>query len=146
MVSDRMTTEDIVQNVFLKLHENLNRIRVAGSVNYWLFRTARNEIYMWYRKQKSYRQIFDPTDLDELEIDSGMNLTDKVETKELSEIINEEISFLPEVQKEVFILKEYGGLSYKEIGAIMSINEELVKSRLFKIRKRLTNRLSNKIK
>jgi RNA polymerase sigma-70 factor (ECF subfamily) len=75
-----------------------------------------------------------------------MDLTDKVETKELSEIINEEISFLPEVQKEVFILKEYGGLSYKEIGAIMSINEELVKSRLFKIRKKLTNRLSNKIK
>ena len=44
-------------------------------------------------------------------------------------------------QREVFILKEYAGLSYKEIASVMNIDESLVKSRLFKTRQKLVKRL-----
>lgn len=145
MVCDRMAAEDIVQDVFLKLHENISSIRIKESINYWLFRTARNEIYGWFRRQKSSRRIFDPSNIEDIEINSGSALTEEIELKELSEIISGEINSLPENQKEVFILKEYGGLSYNEIAEIMAITDDLVKSRLFKIRKRLTERLSKKI-
>jgi DNA-directed RNA polymerase specialized sigma24 family protein len=39
-------------------------------------------------------------------------------------------------------LKEYSGLSYKEIATLMTIDEELVKSRLYKARQKLINRIS----
>jgi RNA polymerase sigma factor (sigma-70 family) len=45
-------------------------------------------------------------------------------------------------QRDVFLLKEYGGLSYKEISVMMGINEELVKSRLHKTRQKLIRKLS----
>jgi RNA polymerase sigma-70 factor, ECF subfamily len=146
MVSDRMTAEDLVQNIFLKLHENISSIKFQESIKYWLFRTARNEIYGWYRKQKSYRKVFDPADLEEIEVNSGVDLGAEIEIKEFSFYLTNELSNLPEEQKEIFILKEYGGLSYNEIAEIMSITEDLVKSRLFKIRKKLVERLAKKIK
>ena len=45
-------------------------------------------------------------------------------------------------QKEIFILKEYSGLSYKEIAVLTEIDEELVKSRLYKVRQKLIKRVS----
>jgi RNA polymerase sigma-70 factor, ECF subfamily len=145
MVSDRMTAEDIVQNTFLKLYENLNRIHHKESINFWLFRTARNEIYGWYRKKKSFQKVFDPSDLEDLQVDSGYDLPEQIEVEEISRLLKSELALLPENQKEVFILKEYGGLSYKEIAEIMDTDENLVKSRLFKVRQKLTEKLSKKI-
>jgi RNA polymerase sigma-70 factor, ECF subfamily len=146
MVSDRMTAEDIVQNVFLKLYENLDVIRNKESIHYWLFRTARNEIYGWFRKQKSYKKVFDPADIEEMDISSDYSLSDEIEIKEISNIISKELDYLPENQKEVFVLKEYGGLSYKEISDITETGEDLVKSRLYKVRQKLIQRLSKKVK
>lgn len=145
MVSDRMAAEDIVQNVFLKLYENLESIRIKESINFWIFRTARNEIYTWYRRQKSYKRVFDPADTEEIQIDSGIDVPAEIEIKELSAIIAKEVHSLPEVYKEIFVLKEYADLSYREIAGVMGITEDLVKSRLFKIRKKLVDRLVKKI-
>jgi RNA polymerase sigma-70 factor, ECF subfamily len=146
MVPDIMSAEDMVQNVFLKLYENMDKIRVAESVHFWIFRTARNEVYGWYRKNKVYKKVFDPSDTEEMEISSGINLSDEVEIREIASIINEELLNLPEEQREVFLLKEYGGFSYKEIAELMSITGDLVKSRLFKVRKKILDRVSRKVK
>ena len=43
---------------------------------------------------------------------------------------------------EVFMLKEYSGLSYKEIASLLEIDEDLVKSRLYKARQKLINKIS----
>ena len=44
--------------------------------------------------------------------------------------------------REVFILREYTGLSYKEIASLLEIDEDLVKSRLYKARQKLVNKIS----
>jgi RNA polymerase sigma-70 factor (ECF subfamily) len=49
---------------------------------------------------------------------------------------------MPLEQKEIFILKEYSGLKYSEIGNVLGIDEKLVKSRLNKVRNKLINRVS----
>ncbi|MCK7525290.1 MAG: hypothetical protein MZV64_50615 [Ignavibacteriales bacterium] len=51
------------------------------------------------------------------------------------EVMNEDFS-------EVFVLKEYSGLSYKEIASLLEIDEDLVKSRLYKARQKLINKIS----
>ena len=142
MVNDRMLTEDIVQNVFLKLFENLNSIKNKNNISYWLFTTARNEIYRYYRSKKSRVDQFNVYDTEEIEMEFPENLEDIFEVKEMKELIINELDNISVEQREPFIMKEFGGLSYKEIASIMDIDENTVKSRLYKTRQKLIQRIS----
>ena len=141
MVSDKMLCEDIVQNIFLKLFENMDLIKNKNSISYWLFKTARNDVYSFYRSKKVKADQFNVLDPDELIKPSSENLEVEFEKRELKNLILHELNNLPDDQKEVYLLKEYGGLSYKEIAGIMEIEESLVKSRLYKTRQKLISLL-----
>ena len=142
MVGDKMLCEDIIQNVFVKFFENMNRIRNSGRVEVWLFTTTRNEIYSFYRTKRTHVDQFGVLDSDELEIDSSVKLDEEFEYQELNELVIKELDKISIEQRDVFLLKEYGGLSYKEISEMMKIDEELVKSRLYKTRQKLIYKLS----
>ena len=62
--------------------------------------------------------------------------------KELKDLVIAELNKMDIGQREAYMLKEYGGLSYKEISAVMGIDENLVKSRLYKTRQKLINRFA----
>ena len=80
-----------------------------------------------------------------MEIESPVLLYDEIENKELNKLILTELDLMNEDFKEVFVLKEYSGLSYKEIASLLTIDEELVKSRLYKARQKLINKISKLI-
>ncbi len=143
MISDKMAAEDIVQNVFLKLFERMDTIRNKNSISYWIFTTVRNEVYMFIRSKKIKADQFNVADTDELEVQSGEDISAQVELNETKNLIMQELNNMPNEQKEVFILKEYSGFSYKEISALLKIDGGLVKSRLFKARQKLIGRLSS---
>ena len=137
-----MHADDVVQDVFIKLFENLNLIQNKQSVQFWLFKTARNEILTFYRSTKNKKLITNSVDISEVEIESPLLLADEIENKELNKLIFTELDLMNEDFKEVFVLKEYSGLSYKEIASLLEIDEELVKSRLYKARQKLINKIS----
>ncbi len=141
MARDRAACEDIVQTVFLRLFENMRRIRDRKSISYWLFRTARNETFQYFKSKKLRRETIR---MDERidEISSGEDIHEKIEKKEVKSVIFHELEKMPVDQREVFLMKEYGGLSYKEIAAVMEVREDLVKSRLHDVRQRLINRIA----
>lgn len=145
MVNNKTVCEDIVQTVFMKFFENMELIRNRDSVSFWIFKTARNEIYTYYRHKKIHVDQFNVADTDELEIDSGSDVEKGYESKELRQIVMSELDRMAVGQRDVFLLKEYAGLSYKEISAMMNIDEELVKSRLYKTRQRLIKYLGRLI-
>ena len=145
MTEDVMLTEDIVQDIFLKLYQNLDRIKSKEKISFWLFTTARNEIYGHYRKKRIRTDQFNVDDINETEIFSEHNIEDEIEKKEIKELILNELNKIPVEQKEVFILKEYSGLKYTEIASVMGIGEKLVKSRLSKVRTKLINQISKLI-
>jgi RNA polymerase sigma-70 factor (ECF subfamily) len=142
MLGDKMACEDIVQNVFMKFFQNMNHIRNAGRIDVWLFTTTRNEIYSFYRTKRSHVDQFSVQDTDDIEIDSSIKLDEEFELQEMKEMIMKELDKLSVEQRDVFLLKEYGGLTYKEISEIMKVDEELVKSRLYKARQKLIYKLS----
>lgn len=142
MLYDKMQCEDIVQNAFLKLFENLESIRNMNSIQYWLFTTVRNDIYSFFRSKRIHVDQFNVEDSDEIDHPSEMNVESEYENMELREMILTELNKMSIAQRDVFLLKEYGGLSYQEIGKIMGIGEELVKSRLHKTRQKLIKSLS----
>ncbi len=145
MLGDTMMCEDIIQNVFEKFFENMNSIRNSERVDVWLYTTTRNAIYTYYRAKKIHVDQFNVMDTDEIEIDSSLNLEEELELKELHELIMNELNKLEVEQRDVFLLKEYGNLSYKEISEVMKIDENLVKSRLYKKRQMLITKLSKVI-
>jgi len=134
-----MTAEDITQSVFLKLFENFDTLQNKESVNYWIFRTARNEYYNYYKREKRKSEINEnliSAKQDEFELESY------IELKEMKRIVLSELDKMEVEQKEVYLLKEYGGLSYKEISKTLDIEVKLVKSRLYKVRQKLIDRIS----
>ncbi|MFZ0454290.1 MAG: RNA polymerase sigma factor [Ignavibacteriaceae bacterium] len=146
MSSDRMQSDDIVQDVFIKLYQNLDLIKNKDSVLAWLFKSARNELYSIYRNTKLKKLYMESEDYDEIEKEDDFSLSEEIENKELNEIIMKELENINPEQKEIFVLKEYSGLSYKEIAILVEIDEELVKSRLYKVRQKLIKRISKLLK
>ncbi|MFH0733195.1 MAG: RNA polymerase sigma factor [bacterium] len=147
MVNDKDTAEDIVQDVFLKLYINFPVIKNKDSIIYWVFKTTRNLIYEYYREKQKLEKLISIEDEDgqTIEIDSKEDLLHNYELKELKQIVQMSLEHIPIEQKEIFLLKEYGELSYKEIALLLNIDEELVKGRLFKARQKLIKILAKKI-
>ena len=136
---DSMAAEDITQSVFLKLYENYEALNKPESANFWLFRSARNEFINYYRKQKRKSGITDSlllTKKDDFELENY------VEMKEIKQLILGELEKMEFEQREIYLLKEYGGLSYNEISETLGIDVNLVKSRLYKVRQKLINKIS----
>lgn len=136
---DKMTAEDIVQTVFLKFYENFEKLKKLESVNFWIFKSARNEFYNYYNRNKN------KSNLEENLIENhkdDFELERFVELREMKKMIFNELDKMEYEQKEVYLLKEYGGLSYKEISETMNIDIDLVKSRLYKVRQKLIGKIS----
>ncbi len=142
MLKDKMLADDVVQDVFIKLFENLDNIHNKQSIQFWLFKAARNQMMGFLRSTKTKKLISEAADIDEIEIGSDVSLEDEIENKELSKLILSELENMNEDFREVFVLKEYSGLSYKEIASLIDIGEDLVKSRLYKARQKLINKIS----
>jgi RNA polymerase sigma-70 factor (ECF subfamily) len=142
MLNDKMRADDIVQDVFIKLFENLNNIHNKQSIQFWLFKTARNEMMAFLRNTKNKKFITEAVDIENFEIENKTSLADEIENTELKKLILNELEVMNEDFSEVFILKEYSGLSYKEIASLLDIDEDLVKSRLYKARQKLINKIS----
>ena len=142
MLNDKMRADDIVQDVFIKLFENLNSIHNKQSIKFWLFKTARNEMMTFYRNTKNKKFITESVDIENFEIENKTSLADEIENAELKNLILNELDNMNDDFREVFLLKEYSGLSYKEIASLLNIDDELVKSRLYKARQKLINKIS----
>jgi RNA polymerase sigma-70 factor (ECF subfamily) len=145
MTADRMLTEDIIQEVFIKLYGNLDLIRNKQSIQYWLFKTARNDFFTLSRNTKLKKLYDEAEDSDDIEIEDTVSLEDEFEHKELTKLITDELDKIRIDQREIFILKEYSGLTYKEIASLMQIDIEDVKSRLYEVRQKLIKRISKLI-
>lgn len=142
LCGNEMTTEDIIHSAFLKLFENLDTVRNKESVNYWLFSTSRNLLFDLFRKKKKqYENSID----DDFDLQSDDDIAAEYEHKELREIINIELNKLNNGMKDIYLLREYGGLSYREIASVLNLDEPTVKNRLFKVRQKLIKKIEKLI-
>ena len=142
MIGNKMACDDLVQNIFIKFFENITSIKKKESIKYWIYTTARNEVYTYFRKKRIDITKFVSDDSSNIEASSNENIALQFELKEMKNLILSELENVSIEQREIFLLKEYGGLSYKEIAVISKIDENLVKSRLYKTRQKLINRIS----
>lgn len=146
MLGNPQDAADAVQETFLKAYTALPGFRGESKLSVWLYRIARNVCVDALRKR---RETVSLTNVDEegkeLEWEIPDNRYDPaalVERADLHQAVRAAIDCLPADQKQALILREFGELSYEEIGETLSLDIGTVKSRIFRARKKLCALLS----
>ncbi len=133
-VREREAVEDILQDVFIKVHTGLHTVRSHDSLSAWLHRIAANSIADHYRAQKAWEDL--PPD-DELATPDAQ--PDPV--AELADCIQPFIAELPEAYRAALQLSEIEGLPQKEVAHRLGISLSGAKSRVQRGREKLRLRL-----
>jgi RNA polymerase sigma-70 factor, ECF subfamily len=134
-VSDAAASDDILQNVFLKMHSGLASLMDETKIKSWLYQIARNAIIDYFRSQKPTVDI--PEWISQPETDA-----DEKVTRELSECLEPMIQLLPEKYREAVILSELRGLTQNEVAEVQGISLSGAKSRVQRGRAILQNMLA----
>lgn len=150
MVRNREDARDITQESFVKAFNNLKSFRLESSFYTWLYRIAMNLSIDFTRKRKRREISGFEEDIASRDDDGGIaevhnvdNPRKNLERKQLYDKIMESLDKLPADQKQVILLRELEGLSYKEISDVMGIPEGTVMSRLFYARKKMQKLLAD---
>lgn len=134
LLKDEQCAKDAVQNVFVKLQAGQQNIRNGQSLQSWLFTVARNEALADIKLRKNL------TADDSIAWD-GDSPEEELLAKEMNDVVGIVLERLHAPYREVIILREYERLSYEEIAGVTGTTVSSVKSRLFKARKALIEKL-----
>jgi len=137
LLRDEQRAEDVVQETFLKIHENLYLLQKPEMFRPWLFSIARNEAYTHLRRRRYTEDLESQGDL----VWEEDNPLEAVIESDRKNIIQHYLGLLKPHYRELLILREYEQLSYTEIAQITGLTESAVKSGLFKARKALGKKL-----
>ena len=142
MTGDRDIAEDMLQETFLAAMRNAGQFDRSRSFLSWLFGIAHKRTIDYYRHAKVETDHIGDTDGS---VGSRIDSPDQeLDYKRLRGVVNEAMSELDPSQREVFLLRELGGVPFKEIAEIMGcpINTALGRMRLalINMRKELKKR------
>lgn len=136
--------EDLCQEVFVKVYQNLRNFRFDAKLSTWIARITYNSCLNFLDKKRlplyddlaEENRPFEPASPDDT------TRPDRAyESSRTGEIVRNEINRLPAVYKTLITLYHLEQMSYIEIGRIMNLPEGTVKSYLFRARKMLKGRL-----
>ncbi|ROL56878.1 RNA polymerase sigma factor [Bacteroidetes/Chlorobi group bacterium ChocPot_Mid] len=120
--------EDVFQEVFIKFHQNTSKVDEMTNVKGYLLTIARN-LCRNYQRDSHTSVPFE--DYNNIIIES------RQEDDELLDLIKRAIELIPDDLRELFILREYDGMSYTQIAEITKTNINTVKVKLFRARQKL---------
>ena len=148
MVRDQSEIEDIVQDSFIKAYRAINNFRGDSAFYTWLYRiginTAKNHLVSLGRRPKAMNDV----EIEDVEnFEDGQELRNletpenSMMTKEIVATVNVTIESLPDELKEAISLREMDGLSYEEIAELMQCPIGTVRSRIFRAREAIADKL-----
>jgi RNA polymerase sigma-70 factor, ECF subfamily len=136
-VANETDAEDILQEVFLRVHRHLCCAADWERPEAWFYRIARNLIVDYYR-QRAWDEI--PEDYPETDDNEALTLEDDTEAQ-LALSLRDTIESLPEPYRQALLLTEYEGLSQKELAERWGISLSGAKSRVQRARQKLRDLL-----
>ena len=128
MVLDRDIAEDIVQDLFCKLYERKDELKLSVSVKDYLSKCTISKSLLYIRKVKNVqsKEHFVETGSGGESSFCGSSLSDE------QDVLNYTLRNLPDGVRTVFILSRYEKLSFKEISAELKISTRMVESQMLK--------------
>jgi RNA polymerase sigma-70 factor (ECF subfamily) len=129
-IQDETSAEDLVHDVFLKIHDQIKSLKDQDKLPAWIYQIARNSIIDSYRKKQQMVDITDPI----LELEQS----EMVQTPEdLNRVVQSMIEKLSPQDKEAHILSDFQGINQAEIARRLGISLSGAKSRVQRARKKL---------
>ena len=147
-VRDASEVEDVTQEAFIKAYRALPTFRGESAFYTWLYRiginTAKNYLLAFKRRAPTST----PFDADEAEGFEEAGLLQEVSTpenelmsKQVVEVVNSSLQELPDDLRTALTLREIEGLSYEEIADVMNCPIGTVRSRIFRAREAIAEKL-----
>lgn len=126
ILQDKEDAEDIVQELFLNLWENKEKIDVRENASAYIYKTARNLSLNHIRSSTNYRNL-----LGKQECDNGYYEENPMELKEFRTTLYDCINKLPSRSKEILLLHRVNGLKQKEIAEKLNITVKTIKNQIW---------------
>ena len=140
MLGSDAESEDLAQQVFIRVWKSAPRYKPTAKFTTWLFRITRNLVFNELRRKRHFadqaEEIPEPTERADKEPDQVLL------GEELQLAIQDAINRLPESQRMAIILRRYEEMPYEEIAKVMGTTVPAVKSILFRARAELRERLA----
>jgi len=126
MNSNASLSEDLVQNVFVRMLKYRHTYTGEGSFSAWMFRTARNVNYDYYRKNKI---AFNQSEVNTVEykLQDGETIERIMDQKDDLSVLNRAMQLLSPSKREVLVLSKLKGVKFSEIGTILGCSEGAAK-------------------
>jgi RNA polymerase sigma-70 factor, ECF subfamily len=129
-LSNEQDTEDIIQEVFLRIHTHLETIRDINKLESWIYQIARNSIIDYYRSQRKL-----------VDLEPDLPIEDEYPEEDIAESlapsIREVVQALPEPYRQALLLTEYQGLSQQKMAETLGISLSGAKSRVQRARQKV---------
>jgi RNA polymerase sigma-70 factor, ECF subfamily len=139
-LKDLAASEEVVQEVMLRIWLNRESLIITTSIRSYLFRAVRNGC-MNVLKHIDIREEYKASrELDTQ--DSQRSKEDEMIVTELEQKIREAIDGLPIERRKIFIMSRYDGLTYKQISESLGISIKTVENQMGKALKTLREELS----
>ncbi len=127
--------EDVCHETFIKYYERGTPFPDMNQAKYWLIRVVKNIALNIEKRKERERKAF--ARLRGIAPTKAVSEEEAFLKKESEKAVQEALNLLPYRLRVVLVLKEYEGLSYREIGSIVGISEGNVKVRVYRGRERL---------
>ena len=140
IAGERGLAEDLAHEAFLRLLKREAPLPDADQTKYWLLRVVRNLSLNHEKRRERERNAVGrleqevPTSV--LPADAGLMAA------ETRDAVQEALNALPHNMRTAIVLREYAGMSYRDIGSVLGISESNVKVRLHRARQRLARLLA----
>jgi len=148
LLNDREASDDISQEVFVRVYLHRKNYRRGAKFSTWLFTIAANLAKNEIRRRKRRRNWSSLDELQEQLHDSSLQLMDpkgnreaEVDSAQIQGIVGEAITTLPERYRLALVLRDVEGLAYEEIAQVLGIPGGTVRSRINRARLMLKKKL-----
>ena len=129
MTHNAKTSEDLVQNVFLRMLKYKHTFTGEGKFTTWMYHLARN-VNVDHHKKQNRMGYKDDLGTWENRLPDESDTESQINQQEEIRLLNTAMEKLPPEKKEILVLSRYQGLKYKEIGQLMNCSEGAVKVRI----------------
>jgi len=140
LIKDHDTAEEIVQDLFFRLWQDREKIKIESSLNGYLFRSVHNRCMHWIGHEKVVAKHVQ--EMEHRQTESPEIPADILNFKELQERISGILQRLPERCGQIFYMNRFEGMKYAEIAERLSISVKTVEANMGKALKEFRKALT----
>ncbi len=133
--------DDVLQNTFLRIFSGIEGFREKSSLHTWMYRIAYNESIRFLEQSKRN----DGSGLDPAEYMQAIAEDAHFDGDEIKEKLHRVISELPRKQQRIFQMKYFDDLSFRQIGELLDVNENTLKSSYYSAVKTIEEKMVSQL-